>query len=129
LRPRGRIIAQDDGPDPLLAYQGVKACEAIGLAASHVEYWHGPSDTGEWRVGRPSEVERRVQGLVHEGASLWIDPVEGDGPVRADYRPHGVENVYVTGAGLWPKCGSWNPTLTMAALAQDLADQLVAKKG
>jgi choline dehydrogenase-like flavoprotein len=37
-----------------------------------------------------------------------------------------VENVYVTGAGLWPAGGSWNPTMTMVALAQDLADQLAA---
>lgn len=35
-----------------------------------------------------------------------------------------VENVYITGASLWPTGGSWNPTLTMVALAQDLADNL-----
>jgi choline dehydrogenase-like flavoprotein len=34
-----------------------------------------------------------------------------------------VENVFVTGGGLWPTGGSWNPTMTMVALAQDLADR------
>jgi hypothetical protein len=96
--------------------------------ANAVEYWHGGPNAGEWRSDRPNEVERRVPALVHEGSPLWIDPDEAAGPVRADYRPHGVENVYVTGAGLWPKSGSWNPTLTMAALAQDLADQIVGER-
>ncbi|WP_428305216.1 HAD family acid phosphatase [Lacipirellula sp.] len=89
-----------------------------------VEYWHGTPHSGEWTVNCPSEIERRVPALVHEGSSLWMDDVDGKGVVGADYRPHGVKNVYVTGAGLWPKSGSWNPTLTMTALAQDLADQL-----
>jgi choline dehydrogenase-like flavoprotein len=48
--------------------------------------------------------------------------------VGLDYRPRGVENVYVTGAGLWPTSGSWNPTLTMVALAQHLADMRVKER-
>jgi hypothetical protein len=94
--------------------------------ASAVEYWHGIPTEGAWRAERPSLVERRVPALVHEGSPLWIDPQPEEGVVREDYRPHNVENVYVTGAGLWPAGGSWNPTMTMVALAQDLADQLAA---
>ena len=92
--------------------------------ATAVEYWHGPSDTGQWTKDRPEIVERRVPGLVHEGSTLWIDADATKGPVDDDYRPHGVKNVYVTGGGLWPTSGSWNPTMTMVALAQDLADNL-----
>lgn len=89
-----------------------------------VEYWHG-GDDGSWKCERPTVAERRVSGLVHEGSTLWIG--EGDeGVVGLDYRPHGVENVYVTGGCLWPAGGSWNPTMTMVALAQDLADQRLA---
>ena len=38
------------------------------------------------------------------------------------------ENVFVTGGALWPKGGSYNPTLAMVALAMDLVDKLVPKK-
>lgn len=91
--------------------------------ASAVEYWHGSPDEGVWMSEHPPVNQRRVGGLVHEGSSLWIG--EGDeGVVGLDYRPNGVENVYVTGGALWPASGSWNPTLTMVALAQDLAENL-----
>jgi GMC oxidoreductase len=89
--------------------------------ASAVEYWHGGAD-GKWTSQRPAVTERRVPGLVHEGSPLWIG--EKDSPVGLDYRPRGVENVYVTGGSLWPAGGSWNPTMTMVALAQDLADKV-----
>ncbi|WP_125613990.1 GMC oxidoreductase [Specibacter cremeus] len=91
--------------------------------AGRVEYWHGDPDTGSWGAERPSIPERRVPGLVHESSSLPIG--EGaDATVGVDYRLNGVGNVFVTGGGLWPTGGSWNPTMTMVALAQDLADNL-----
>lgn len=90
--------------------------------AGAVEYWHGSPDLGEWRPERPALAQRRVPGLVHEGSTLWIGGE--DAPVGLDYRPVGVDNVYVTGGALWPRSGSWNPTMTMVALAQDLADRL-----
>jgi choline dehydrogenase-like flavoprotein len=92
--------------------------------AKRVEYWHGQTpDQGTWLTERPAVEQRRVGGLVHEGSTLWIGD-GAEGVVGIDYRPHGVENVYVTGGSLWPAGGSWNPTMTMVALAQDLADQL-----
>lgn len=91
---------------------------------SAVEYWHGSPDEGKWSSSRPVKDERRVGGLVHEGSTLWI--ADGDeGVVGLDYRPHGIDNVYITGAALWPASGSWNPTMTMVALAQDLADNFL----
>ncbi|WP_281231811.1 GMC oxidoreductase [Flavobacterium gelatinilyticum] len=88
-----------------------------------VQYWRGSPDKGEWVKERPPVDQRRVGGLVHEGSSLWIGK-DDEGVVGLDYRPNGVENVYVTGGALWPASGSWNPTLTMVALAQDLAENL-----
>ena len=32
--------------------------------------------------------------------------------------------VYITGAALYPRCGSWNPTGPMVAMAMHLADML-----
>jgi choline dehydrogenase-like flavoprotein len=97
-----------------------------------VEYWHQSTKnydddrrTGSWKKERPSVEQIRVPGLVHEGSTLWIGNYEDDdSPVGLDYRPRGVENVYVTGGSLWPRSGSWNPTMTMVALSQHLADLL-----
>jgi choline dehydrogenase-like flavoprotein len=96
--------------------------ERVFAPKGNVEYWHGDPNTGTWSSGRPSIEERRVGGLVHEGSTLWIGAGD-EGVVGLDYRPNGVENVFVTGGALWPASGSWNPTMTMVALAQDLADQ------
>lgn len=96
--------------------------ERVFAPEGKVEYWHGDPNLGHWTGERPSIPERRVAGLVHEGSTLWIGDKD-EGVVGLDYRPHGVENVYVTGGALWPASGSWNPTMTMVALAQDLADQ------
>ena len=97
------------------------------MGAQAVEYWHGDPNQGVWTNERPPVTQRRVGGLVHEGSTLWIGK-EDEGVVGLDYRPHGVENVYVTGGALWPASGSWNPTMTMVALAQDLADNLLKEK-
>lgn len=93
-----------------------------------VEYWHGSPEQGDWKPARPPLAQIRVPGLVHEGSTLWIGEND-EAPVGLDYRLKNgtqpvVDNVYVTGAGLWPRAGSWNPTLTMVALAQHLADSL-----
>ncbi|MTW02364.1 GMC family oxidoreductase [Duganella ginsengisoli] len=103
----------------------------LGKGAGQTEYWFGtpePSnpDAGYWASARPSVAQRRVSGLVHEGSSLYIGE-EQDAPVDTDYKLRGSSNVYVTGGGLWPQGGSWNPTMTMVALAQDLADKLGRK--
>ncbi|SFU39445.1 GMC oxidoreductase [Pseudoduganella namucuonensis] len=84
-----------------------------------VEYWQ--DGVQGWSEERPGAQQRRVPGLVHEGSPLWMGDRD-DSPVGLDYRPHGVHNVYVTGGGLWPASGSWNPTMTMVALTQDLAE-------
>jgi choline dehydrogenase-like flavoprotein len=47
-----------------------------------------------------------------------------DAPVNDDYRLKGVENVYITGGALWPTGGSWNPVVTIVAMAMHLADTI-----
>lgn len=99
---------------------------------TQVEYWHPDLSGigGSWQKGqRPSRAQIRVPGLVHEGSTMHIgEDLDPSAVVNLDYRLKGVENVYVTGSSLWPKSGSWNPTLTMTALARDLATQLVKDK-
>ena len=91
-----------------------------------VQYWHGTPDVGTWNVKRPGKSQIRVPGTVHESSTLIIGDEwpHTNSSVGLDYRPHGVENVYVTGGCLWPRSGSWNPTMIMVALAQHLADNL-----
>ena len=85
-----------------------------------LEYW---KDGIGWTYDRQ---KFRVDTLVHEGSTLYFgDENDVEAPVEAsNYKIRGVENVYVTGAALWPQAGSWNPTLTMVALSLDLADML-----
>ncbi|WP_186102586.1 GMC oxidoreductase [Burkholderia gladioli] len=61
--------------------------------------------------------------MVHESSTLHLGR-EAEAPVDLDYRLKAASNVCITGGGLWPQGGSWNPTMTMVALAQDLADKL-----
>jgi len=89
-----------------------------------VQYWHGTPENGTWESTRPAQSEIRVDGMVHESSTLHIG-AEENAPVDLNYRVRSTKNVYVTGGALWPQGGSWNPTLTMVALAQDLADKLV----
>src|SRR4051812_33730527 len=72
--------------------------------------------------------KRRVDALIHESSTLHIGS-DASAPVDLDYRLRGAKNVYITGGTLWPQGGSWNPTMTMVALAHDLADQLVKGRG
>ena len=58
---------------------------------------------------------------------IYLCPSSTDAPVDSHYLLRGSQNVYVTGGALWPQGGSWNPTLTMVALSQHLADLLVKK--
>ena len=87
-----------------------------------VEYWD--TITKKWENRRPTDKSYRVSALVHEASTLWISDKKDEGVVDVNYKVKKVENVYVTGAALWPTGASWNPTLTMVALAQHLADNL-----
>ena len=40
---------------------------------------------------------------VHEASTMWIGRKEDKAaPVDLDYRPKGVDNIYITGASLYP---------------------------
>jgi choline dehydrogenase-like flavoprotein len=59
----------------------------------------------------------------HAGTTrMHVDPDQG--VVDADGRVHGTDNLYVTGASVFPTSGFANPTLTITALSLRLADRL-----
>lgn len=99
---------------------------------TNVEYWHPDvsGNGGSWKKGeRPTRDQIRVPGLVHEGSTMHLgDANDANAVVDLDYRLKGVNNVYLTGTSLWPQSGSWNPTMTLVALSQHLADKL-SKQG
>ena len=104
---------------------GVLAGRAGGPCAE-LEYWvdDASGSGGFWQSERPDRKQIRLNIIVHEASALWVGTDAATSVVGLDYRPHGVHNVYVTGGALFPTSGSWNPTLTMCGLAQDLADRL-----
>ncbi|RNH98591.1 GMC family oxidoreductase [Micromonospora aurantiaca] len=92
---------------------------------SGLEYWVEGALGGRWARQRPSTAQCRLPGLVHEASTLRMGEA-ADSVVDLNYRLRGATNVYITGGALWPTGSSANPTLTMVALAQDLADRLTA---
>jgi len=93
-------------------------------APSAIEYWIDEGPSGYWHSARVPGRQVRAHLIVDEASPLWIGEDPSSSVVGLDYRPHGVRNVYVTGAALFPTAGSWNPTLAVCGLAQDLADRL-----
>ncbi|CAF1134365.1 unnamed protein product [Adineta ricciae] len=83
-----------------------------------LEYWHENNQT--WKKDLPSSDQIRKNCAVHDASTMWIGDI--DAPVQLDYRLRGVDNVYITGGALWPTGGSWNPVVTIVAMAMHLAD-------
>ena len=75
--------------------------------------------TLHWTRGaRPDPNAHHHAGTTRMAASLV------DGVVDADCRVHGVGNLYVAGASVFPTAGYANPVLTIVALAARLAERL-----
>ncbi|KAL7912252.1 hypothetical protein GGI35DRAFT_492193 [Trichoderma velutinum] len=85
--------------------------------------------TNKWVEHKPSLESVRAPGVVHEAATAFVGPKYKGGSLDSLYRPHGIANVFVTGGALFLTSGSWNPTMTMCAYAQDLARKLVRRPG
>jgi choline dehydrogenase-like flavoprotein len=107
-------------------YNTIKAMSGGDAVASSIEYWD--ENAHGWKSARPPVDTIRIPGIVHEASTAYVGPREKGGSLDEWYRPHGVENVFVTGAALFPTAGSWNPTLTMCGYAQDLAHKLYLKQ-
>jgi choline dehydrogenase-like flavoprotein len=60
----------------------------------------------------------------HHAGTTRMSRDPRDGVVDPDGRVHGVENLFVTGASVFPTAGFANPTLTVLAMAIRLADHL-----
>lgn len=108
-----------------------QAIDVMARSGKGLEYWHPGKG---WKAEKPIQGDIRIPGVVHEGATLYMgkqNEKNGNSKPSVDeqYRPFGVNNVYVTGGAIFPTIGSWNPTLTMCGYAQDLARKLVKETG
>jgi choline dehydrogenase-like flavoprotein len=75
----------------------------------------------------PSTAERSEKFRYHPSGTLRMARDEQSGVVDSDLRVFGVENLYASGASVFPAAGTANPTLTIVALALRLAEQLLAR--
>ena len=75
-----------------------------------------PEDDGEW----PSD----MRGDQHHMGTTRMHRDPGMGVVDENCRVHRVANLYVAGCSVFPTGGTFNPTLTIVALALRLADRI-----
>jgi len=89
-----------------------------------VEYWSSAAQ--RWLPERPAD--RRQAFMMHEAGTLWMGRSREDSVTDLTGRLHGFDNIYVATAAAFPTEGSWNPTLTMVAMAQRLARHLTRER-
>ena len=70
-----------------------------------------------------------LSGGWHHMGTTRMNPDPKQGVVDVDARVHGLANLYVAGASVYPTAGSANPTLTLIALSLRLSDHLKTKLG
>ena len=82
----------------------------------------GPPD--QWIFDPTRKDLRALRTGDHHMGALRMSALPEDGIVDRNCRVHTVDNLYVSGSGVFPTTGHSNPTLTIVALALRLADYL-----
>lgn len=119
--PRARLDWQLTALDLHSMREGTRALGralgAAGVARLQLVDWLA-ADAPAW--------PERVSGGWHDmgGTRMHADPRKG--VVDADCRVHGMANLWLAGAGVFPAGGAANPTLSIVALALRLANHLSA---
>ena len=95
------------------------AMQAEGLAKLHLD----PALT----AGDPAFLDR-CKDTNHHCGGLRMSQSPGDGVTNPDLRVHGVDNLFIAGAAVFPSSSFANPTFTAMALAMRLAEHLQADR-
>jgi len=125
--PENRILLGSDTdalgvPRPVLHWRW-RGEEQAGLDRLRGVVVSSLEDAGLGRVTVDSD--RPIDPNAHHHAGTTrMDPDPGLGVVDSDGRVHGTDNLFVTGASVFPSAGFANPTLTILALALRMADHL-----
>jgi choline dehydrogenase-like flavoprotein len=126
-------------------------CDAFGLRRVTVDWRLTDEDQrGIETANRLLEEELlrsgfgTVKHVIAKDAAGWPVDLQGDqhhmgttrmhrepkhGVVDENCRVHGVENLYVAGSSVFPTSGTFNPTLTIIALALRLSQHIQSKLG
>jgi hypothetical protein len=84
--------------------------------------------TGLGRMQRTSRFEgeyrQHLTGGMHHMGTTRMSDSPNFGVVDADCRVHGCRNLYMAGSSVFPRVGYTNPTQTLVALSERLADHL-----
>ena len=79
----------------------------------------------DWVMQGPeAQWPKSLGGGWHHMGTTRMHPDPRQGVVNVDQRVHGVANLYVAGASVYPTAGCVNPTLTLIALTLRLSDHL-----
>jgi choline dehydrogenase-like flavoprotein len=93
-----------------------QALGAAGIGSLHVAI---DLDGGPWPT--------HLQGSWHHSGTTRMHRDPRRGVVDADCRVHGMSNLYIAGASVFPTIGNGNPTLTIVAMTARLAEHLRTK--
>jgi choline dehydrogenase-like flavoprotein len=97
---------------------------ALSIGAALLRLGFGRCRVEPWLAGQRSETALKLGETYHQAGTTRMADDPRRGVVDANCRIHGMENLYVAGASVFPACGHANPTLTIVALALRLANQL-----
>jgi choline dehydrogenase-like flavoprotein len=81
----------------------------------------------EWLLSDDRTWPSFISGGWHHMGTTRMHDDPKQGVVDANCRVHGIGNLYVAGAAVYPTAGSANPTLTLVALSLRLSDHLRTK--
>ncbi len=78
---------------------------------------------------RTSKIDKIRKWRAHPAGTCRMGFDERSGVVDRDNRVFGLDNLYVSGAAVFPTAGTSNPTLSVVAMTLRLADHLLARFG
>jgi choline dehydrogenase-like flavoprotein len=89
----------------------------------------GRTNTGrvqirDWLLGDDKTWPSFISGGWHHMGTTRMSADPKQGVVDANCKVHGLANLYIGGAAVYPTAGAVNPTLTLVALSLRLADHL-----
>lgn len=143
------LTRQEQAPNPASRVTLADERDALGMPRVRLDWrltdldrrsFHGFYEALGREMGRTGIGRMQMRDWVQESAdAAWPSSLGGgwhhmgttrmhddprQGVVDADCRVHGVANLYVAGAAVFPTAGCVNPTLTLVALTLRLADLL-----
>ena len=80
----------------------------------------------DWLLDGDDSWPAFVSGGWHHMGTTRMHPDPKQGVVDVNCRVHGLGNLYIAGAAVFPTAGSANPTLTLISMSLRLSDHLKA---